>query len=603
MPLANIRRGWDRRFRADRRGNVALMFAVSLVAILACVGAAINMAQLAQARAVLQRAVDSAALSGAAAYSENATTFQVLATGIATRSYCNTIQSLDGDAQVTSAGSANGTIPQTCIGGSTGPSVLAPATGYAYTVGVPGATASQSCARALQANSTFLCAFVVTVNGAARVNNMLPFLFGAGETISATATGANPFLNFAVIFKNTSIASGAKYANSVWVYPLLLNSATGQPDYATNFAALPDATTCYNGPDNTACGAGDATTGITTTVNYVMIANTEYANNAIGASSVFTAPNGVQYLAGVVQNVQTPPGITATTPLGVAFESIAGGNHYVNSATPVTSPGVYGYSVQAPGGTPTYSPVARNGCIFPYNNLVYHTVGQVYQTVQSSGPGGNATSYTPLLPWPLVTHWFYSSYLSNPFALPPSTEEAFTQSPNNEVIPSVENDRVVINGHDTGANDGNILGGSTFNYNTVTPTICPPTTVSGGQIFANVTYQTSTYPNSGNDNCSLFIAKSATPGLPATPQFDGACFNPASTPGAQYAAASCESYGSNYFTFFWNDMGGAVYDGYNYEPDSNAYVTQDGYYVGPQASGDGTVQLNCSGASHVVLVQ
>ncbi|MDE8344706.1 MAG: pilus assembly protein [Acidocella sp.] len=603
MPRGKWCRWQARRFPANRRGNVSLMFALSFVAILACVGAAINMAQLAQARAVLQRAVDNAALSGAAAYSQNAPSFAVLATNIATHTYCNTMQALSGDAKIVSAGTNDGTTPQYCVNGETGPSVLAPLTGYAYTVGEPGVSANQACAQAVQANSTFNCAFVVTVIGAVRVTNMLPFLFGDGETISATASGANPFLNFAKIFKYTAIASGAKYANSVWVYPLLLNPASGQPDYSTNPGALPDATTCYNGPDNVACGAGNATSGVTTTVNYVMLANTEYANNEIGANSVFTAENGVQYIGGIVQNPQTPPGITATTPLGVAFESIAGGNQYVNSATPITNPGVYGYSVKSLTTPVVYAPVALNGCIFPYDNLVYHTIGQVYQTVQNGGPSGKSPSYTPLLPWSLTTHWYYSSYLANPSPLSPSEGEILAQSPNNEVIPSVENDRVVINGHDTGANDGNILGTPTFNYNTVTPTKCPPTSVVNGQTYVNVTYQTSTYPTGVNDNCSLFIAASGSPGLPATPQYDGSCFNPATTPGAAFAAASCESYGSNYFTFFWNDMGGAVYDGYNYEADQSSYTTQDGNYVGPQSSGDGTAQLSCQGASHVVLVQ
>lgn len=53
------------RFRADRRGNVAMIFAMSLVPIMALIGAAVDYSRAAAARAKLQAAVDAATLSAA----------------------------------------------------------------------------------------------------------------------------------------------------------------------------------------------------------------------------------------------------------------------------------------------------------------------------------------------------------------------------------------------------------------------------------------------------------------------------------------------------------------------------------------------------------
>jgi hypothetical protein len=138
-----------------------------------------------------------------------------------------------------------------------------------------------------------------------------------------------------------------------------------------------------------------------------------------------------------------------------------------------------------------------------------------------------------------------------------------------------------------GYNNGNIGGLQT--YMTVTPLTvpttaagCPATTKIGGLSVTNSTTQTSIFPAAGNTNCSVYITVATTPTQNVTPPFSGGCYTPSSTPGQSYANLSCQGYGSNYYTFWWNDMGGAIADDYNYS--------------------NGIVQLNCSNSAHVVLI-
>ena len=219
---------------------------------------------------------------------------------------------------------------------------------------------------------------------------------------------------------------------------------------------------------------------------------------------------------------------------------------------------------------------APNGCIYPYANLVYKTVTQVWTSSTSKVNGVTTTSYAPVLPWPKVTHWFYSSYLTN--NQPPSEGEIAAQLTTPEDIPSVTQDAAQAG--------GNISGKSTYNAVPIplVATTCPSTTTVLGLQVPNDLYETTTYLSSGNDNCSLYITQSSTAGT-ATPNasYTGSCFDPANTPGQAYAALSCQAYGSYIYTFFWNDMGGAVYDDDNYA--------------------NGIVQISCASAAHVLLIQ
>ena len=508
------------------------------------------MAQLAAGRAALQRAVDSAALSGAASYSANSAAFNALAISVAATAFCNAASTFPMGATVVAR--ANG---QTCTSGA-GPMVTATTDSYiAGTPGISGA-AGVSCTGLYLPPAPYKCGFIVTVSASVTINAFLPTLFGAALTISASGMAANPFIDFATIFSIPGgVLAGAKYANSIWAYPLLLD-ASGGVDYATNAGALPDSSSCTGGPDQTVCG------------QYIMLASTMYKNKGVG----YTPPGQtIIYDDGIVRNPPSPTQVTATTPLGIAFRTIAGGNYVQYS-----SPGVYGYRIQSLGANPPKYAYAPTGCIYPYSNLVYHTVGQVWQTVTATANGVTTTSYIPLLPWPLVTHWFYSSYLLQ--NRPPSQGEITAQFANNEVIPSV-----VLDPAQTG---GNISGWPTYTANPspAVASTCPGTTTASGVTTSNDMYQTTTFPTTGNTNCSLYITRSATSGaIPPNGSYAGSCFDPANTPGQQYAAMSCQSYGNAFYTFYWNDMGGAISDNANY--------------------GDGIVQLSCSSASHVILIQ
>jgi hypothetical protein len=518
---------------------VSLLFAVSCLTLVTVVGAALNVAQMAALRAALQTAADNAALSGAAAYSVNSSAYSALGVTAATSAFCNAAAALPMGATLTAGSASCGTAP--------GPSVTAVTA--SYVTGVPGLSGSAgACTSGYLPAAPYNCGFVVTVSAAATVGAVLPALFGASRTVSVTAMAANPFVNFAKVFSLPGgVVSGAKYANSIWAYPLKLN-ASGGIDYATNAGALPDASACTGGPDQVVCGS------------YVMLASTMYAGKGMG----YTPPGqSVTYDNGVVRNPVSPTLITATTPLGIAFRSIAGGN-YVQ----YTPPGVYGYSVTNFGSNPPKYKYAPNGCIYPYSSLVYNTVAQVW-TTQAGGNALPSTPYTPQLPWASVTHWFYSSYLTQ--NLPPSQGEIAAQTLNAEDIPSVL--------FDAAQAGGNVGGTPTWNASPH-PAVA---TTCGGTSALNDLRETTTYLAAGDDNCSLYIGYSSTAGYtPPNASYTGSCFDPAGTPGQQYAALSCQSFGSGYYTYYWNDMGGASSDNKNYV--------------------DGVVQISCAAAAHVLLI-
>lgn len=411
------------------------------------------------------------------------------------------------------------------------------------------------------------------------VTTIFPSIFGATQTVSASAMAANPFINFAKIFSlPNGVVSGAKYANSLWVYPLLLN-ANGAPAYtAANPGALPDTSACTGGTGSVAAAGGP---NQIVCGSYVMIASTMYASKGLGYTTLI---QGVSTTSnnGVVANPATPVGVTATTPLGIAFRSIAGGN-YLYSGTP----GVYGYSITNPGtNPPTYARAPGSNCIYPYSTLVYNTAAQTWATTAS--PQNGEPGYTQMVPWsPLITHWFYSSYLGN--SSPPSQSEITLQGLGPIALPSVPNDAAQSN--------GNIYTNysSTFpTYNGApavpVPSTCPATTTTAGVTVSNSKAVQMTYPTVGNTNCSLYIAASTSSTyVPPSASYNGKCFSPTATPGQQYAAISCQSFGSGYYTFYWNDMGGASVDGRASDDNKNY--------------GDGVVTLACNGSGlHVTLI-
>ncbi len=504
-----------RRALRDRRGSVAAIAAVSMMPLLIAAGVAVDMSRLTDARAALQRAVDNAALSGAAAYVvyTEADSFNATARTVAHSAFCNAVLTVPSGFTLGSPAGAT-----SCSGQGAGPAVSAVIGGF--NAGTRGAVANSGCSGSQTVVAGATCGFIVTVASTATVNTMFPFLLGGLATVSVTASAVNPFINIAKAITATLVAS-AYNANSLWIYPLLLD-ANGAPDFATNAGALPDTSACTGNPTQTSCGS------------YTMLASSYYQAKCPANTSC--NDNGTTFVNGVVQNpVVGNAVITATTPLGIAFQT-AGGT--------TTS---FGYN-----SSPKPADV---GCTWPATEA-YNTVTQAFDingyplVVDSNGN------------WSVVTHWFYSSFLAN--NNPPDAKEIAAQG-TTQVVPAVPRTTDV------------------FNPNATTPalSLCPNPTSTSNPANAEPNMKTS-FPTSGATNCALYIAKDPASLYP-NPSYSGAstCWSPTNTPGYQYAALSCQNYAGHDFAFFWNDMGGPI--------DNTDY-------------GDGTLQVSCSGASYVMLI-
>lgn len=505
----------------DQRGAVALIFAITALPITLAVATAVDFARIASGRAALQSVADNAALSGAAAYVAYAQgdALNAVAVSIATSAFCNVTTTLpSGYKVVESTGSKPCNAAQ-------GPVVSAVIAGYQK--GTPGIAAESGCSATQTVVSGYRCGFAVTVTATAKTNLMFAGLLGASNTLVVTATAINPFINLNDALSTTLVAK-AWNANSIWVYPLLLDTE-GQPNFSTNSGALPDTSTCTGNPTQTWCGS------------YSMVASSKYKScNAVNPCTV----NGTIFggSGGIVQNIHASSAvITATTPLGVAFQSAAGGYQNASGGSPTYN--AYGYNLkQQP----------PNKCFWP-KTIVYDTVAQTYDSAN-----------TPLIvnssgEWTYPTHWFYSSYLAqnnppsqrlidmqNNTNINPSTNEAFKY----QVITSVPK----------------VVGGAN------SPTICAsPATDSNAEKIVT------TYPETGASNCSLYIVKNPTTLGAAF----NTCFNPSTTPGRQYAALSCQNYSKSSYAFFWNDMGG-YYDDYDYN--------------------DGVLVVDCAAVPNVILI-
>ena len=277
-----------------------------------------------------------------------------------------------------------------------------------------------------------------------------------------------------------------------------------------------------------------------------MLASNYYLNCT--ASSPCYA-GSTEFINGVVQNpVVGNAVITATTPLGIALQSAAG---------TVSS---FGYN------TGTKPQPADSGCTWPAT-LAYNTVTQVF----------DATGYPLVIDgnghWSVATHWFYSSFLAN--NNPPDATEIAAQG-KAQVVPAV------------------LTSANSFNPKTTTPapTICPNPTSTSNPANAEPNMTTS-FPTSGATNCALYIAKDPASMQP-NPSYKrtsgsqpASCWSPTNTPGYQYGALSCQNYAGHNFVFFWNDMSGNL--GLSPPVDDTDY-------------GNATLQVSCSGASYVMLI-
>jgi Flp pilus assembly protein TadG len=530
MPANTMRSILDRcgrQFRSlrlrsiGRRGGVAISFAVAMVPIAMATAAAVDFSRIAAGRAALQRAADNAALSGAAAYVAYAAgdAFNAVAVTVATSAFCNASTALPGGFTVdVSPGSKR-------CGTGQGPAVAAAIGGYK--AGTLGIVARSGCSVTRTVVSGYKCGFVVTVTAKATTNVMFAGLLGASTTLSVTATAANPFINLASAL-STSLNASAWNANSVWVYPLRLD-ANGQPDFVTNSGALPDASACTGNPTQTSCGS------------YTMIASSKYGLCKTDDRAAACTVNGTIFGdGGVIQNVSISGiVITATTPLGIAFQSVTGGST------------TYGYNKS---NTPQTQPT--NGCTWPAT-AAYNTVSQVYD---ASNKPLIVDSYGN---WVYPTHWFYSSYLAN------------NKPPSQDLLAMQRN--TFINPATTLAYQIQVI--------TSVPQIVAgansPTNCIDAAKGVNAELLVTTYPATGNSNCSLYIAKDPA-AVAVDPAYAGKCFDPTDTPGQRYAAMSCQSYGKGKYAFFWNDMSGGGDD-----KDYN----------------DGMVVVTCDAVANVVLIK
>ncbi len=528
--LARAARAW----RDARRGSIAIIVAVSFLPLSIAAGVAVDMSRMADARSALQRATDNAALSGAAAYVvyTQQDSFNATARTMAHSAFCNAVTALPaGFALVSTSGST------ACTSGQ-GPAVSAVIAGYKP--GTRGVAAGSGCTASNTVVAGVTCGFIVTVSTSATVRSIFPFISGGVLTVSVTSSAINPFINLAKAI-TPNFYGQAWNANSLWIYPLLLDS-NGAPDFTTNKGALPDTSACTGNPTQTSCGS------------YTMLASTLYlgCTSTSPPSSGCTTANGTTFINGVVQNpVVGTAVITATTPLGVAMQSAAGSGPQ----------SAYGYAKSQP----------PDGCYWPYP-AAYNTIPQSFDAngyplvVDSNGN------------WSVATHWFYSSFLGS--NNPPDYNEIAMQKNTNSFNPATGYS------YATQVVPAVPKTGKTFDpMATKAATTC----VNAG-LPPNTETAVSSYPVTGATNCALYIVRDPTSLLPdPSYAYNNTCFTPAGTPGYQYAALSCQNYAGHNYAFFWNDMSGLM-------PSNGSGSGDDTDYK------NGTLQIACSGASYVLLI-
>jgi Flp pilus assembly protein TadG len=183
--------------RTDRKGNIAILFAISIFPIMATVGAAIDTTRAWDAQQELQDAVDAATIASASAYTDS--TQASLATTIA-KQYILGYSLHEGT---------------TIVAGY-------PAVSFAQETDSSG-------------NSSYNA--TITVNAVMQNTFMAAFGFSS-QALSATATAINPILR--PIFKSSHFGASAADWNTVYMYPVPLNS-NGQP----NYLGIPNSSSLY----------------------------------------------------------------------------------------------------------------------------------------------------------------------------------------------------------------------------------------------------------------------------------------------------------------------------------------------------------------------
>jgi Flp pilus assembly protein TadG len=178
-----------RGFVKDRRGAIALLYALAAVPTVAAIGVAVDYARLESFKTSLQNVADAAALAGASAYVDN------------------------------TQNAAAQTVAQEFITSNTSqlPSAL----------GTPSTTVSAS-----PLTVKGQAGYSVTVTASATVKNTLMQAFTGSSAISVTATAVNPVIQFTASVGNWT--SSAWDANTVWWYIVPKDNSVPNP---ANFAS------------------------------------------------------------------------------------------------------------------------------------------------------------------------------------------------------------------------------------------------------------------------------------------------------------------------------------------------------------------------------
>lgn len=569
---------WPFRFQAlGRRGSVAVMFGLAIIPMLIATIAAIDVSRMVASKSALQRIADNAALTGAAVYTAHTASdsFKTIAETMATSSFCNSAMNLP--AGFTLVNPATG-VPRDC-GSGIGPTAVGQISGYQ--VGTRGLTANSGCtATTTVVAAPVRCGFAVTVTARAQMLSLSASILGY-TTVSVTSTAVNPFIDLSKALKVNFVAS-AENANSIWVYPVLLND-DGNPDFVTNSGALPDASTCTGNPIQFNCGVYTmlASNHFSTCTDLVPCT---YGSTQVGSSGIVLKP------------VMSTAVITATTPLGFAMASVAAGNNAAPDGwysqedsgirARIIPPSMVGQTYNK-GGVQTQKVVdAATGCVYPFS-AVYNTYTQMYK-LDASG------TEQPLMAWNLPTHWFYSSYLINNLT-PMQAEIDFQNSLGSYVVSKNThkyNQQKITPTEDNSA----ALERAAENVSST----CTPTSVSGNiatypdsyYIYKSTTFE---QPRS---NCVLYIVQDTAatspdpsyldtrPNQRGTLPYYKTCFSPSSTasnatPGYAYSIIKCQQFKGHSFTYFWNDGSG--------KSDNTDY-------------NDGGLKVSCGAQSSLVLV-
>ena len=195
--------GSRRRLWGDRRGNVAMIVAVTAIPVVIAIGAGIDLSRMAKARATLQNAVDSAALAGSTL---NTAAGQGTVAQNSAQSYFNKY-ALGGDLTVASS---------------------------AVTVVQPSSVVASSPSVTVSATATLPRTFgigTMTVTAAAVANN------GTGNPpsltkVTPTSQPSGPLGTPSQVLSYTGPKSNAADWNSIYMYGVPTGS-NGQPDYTS----------------------------------------------------------------------------------------------------------------------------------------------------------------------------------------------------------------------------------------------------------------------------------------------------------------------------------------------------------------------------------